>query len=152
MQRTPAQGFTPKPRKRPRSDTVKNTYLNPSCHSTGTTTVPHPKPECDPRYQRIPLLTHQESHPSKHAGVTFPHQARSGSVSTRWVRTIHSLVPVRGINPPSIPLPFHWREETWSQTFSPRAMKFFFLFLMELLPPFLVNPSLDRPAVLTYRR
>jgi len=36
------------------------------------------------------------------------------------------LAPVRGLIRPSIPLPFHWRPETRSQTFSPRAMNFFF--------------------------
>ena len=56
VQRTPAQGFTPNTLTRPRADTVKSTHLKPSFHRTGTTTVPGPKPECDPRYQRIPLL------------------------------------------------------------------------------------------------
>ena len=51
-----SQGFTPKTRKRPRVDVIKSTHLKPSFHLTGTTTVPHPKPECDLRYQRIPLL------------------------------------------------------------------------------------------------
>jgi hypothetical protein len=99
VKRTPAQGFTPKTRKRPRADTVKSTHLKPSCHRTGTTTVPRPKPERDPRYQRIPLLTHQETHSSKQTGTTFPHQAQCGRVPARWVRTIRSLDPVRGLNP-----------------------------------------------------
>jgi hypothetical protein len=70
VHRTPAQGFTPKTRKRPRTDAVKSTHLKPSCHRTGTTTVPRPKLEHDPRYQSIPLLAHQEPHPSKQAGAT----------------------------------------------------------------------------------
>ncbi len=125
VQWTPAQGFTPKTRKRPRADTVKSTYLKPSWHHRGTTTVPRPKPECDPLYQRIPLLSHQEPHPSKQTGPTLPHQAQSGRGSERWTRVILSLVPVRGVTPPSISLPFHWRAETWSQTFFPRSMDFF---------------------------
>ncbi len=99
VQRTPAQGFTPKTRKRLLPDSVKSTHLKPSCHRTGTTTVTLPKPECDPRYQRIPLLAHQESHPSKQAGPTFPHQAQSGRVPVRWTRAIRSLAPVRRLNP-----------------------------------------------------
>jgi hypothetical protein len=123
-----AQGFTPKTRKRPCADDVKSAYLNPSCHRTGTTTVPRPKPECDQRYQRIPLLAHQEPHPSEQAGATFPHQAQSGREPARWTRAIRSLAPVRGLTPPSIPLPFHWRAETCSQTFSPRVMDEFSYF------------------------
>ena len=38
------------------------------------------------------------------------------------------LAPVRGLIRPSIPLPFHWRPETRSQAFSPRAMDFFLFF------------------------
>ncbi len=134
VQWTPAQGFTPKTLKRPRADAVKSTYLKPSCHRTGTTTVPRPKPERDPRYQRIPLLTHQEPHPSKQAGTTFSLQSQSGRVPARWARTIRSLAPVRGLNPPSIPPPFHWRVETCSQTFSPRTMdEFFFPVMLDLL-------------------
>ena len=136
VQRTPAQGFTPKTRKWPCTDTVKITHLKTPCHRTGTTTVPRPKPECDPRYQRILLLDHQEPHPSKQAGATFPHQAQSGRVPVQWVRPIRSLTPVRGLNPPSIPLPFHWRAETCSQTFSPRDMDFF---LLSHLPPFVIG-------------
>jgi hypothetical protein len=34
--------------------------------------------------------------------------------------------PSPGANPPIYPLPFHWRPETCSQTFSPRAVDFFF--------------------------
>ena len=40
VHRTPAQGFTPKTRKRPCADFVKSTHLKSSCHHTGTTTVP----------------------------------------------------------------------------------------------------------------
>ncbi len=126
VQRTPAQGFTPKTRNRPCADGVKITHLKPPCHRTGTTTVPRPKPDCEPRYQRIPLLAHQEPHPSIQAGATFPHQAQSRDVSVRWTRAIRSLDPVRGLSPPSIPLPFHWRAGTCSQRFSPRVMEWFF--------------------------
>jgi hypothetical protein len=74
----------------------ESTHLKPSCHRTGTMTVPHPKPECDLRYQRIPLLAPpragQEPHPSKQTGANTPP---------------------------------HWRAETCSQTFFPRAMEFF---------------------------
>jgi hypothetical protein len=38
-------------------------------------------------------------------------------VPLRWTRVILSMTPVRGLNPPSIPLPFHWRVETCSQTY-----------------------------------
>jgi hypothetical protein len=36
--------------------------------------------------------------------------------STKWVRTIRSLVPVRGTTPPSIPLSLHW-----CQNFDPKS-------------------------------
>ncbi len=101
-----SQGFTPETRKRLRADAVKSTYLKPSCHRTGTTTVPYPKPECVQRYQRC-AKNHQE--PSQNKGAPFPHQAQCGRVPARWARTIRSLDPVRGLTPPSIPLPFHWR-------------------------------------------
>ncbi len=120
------QGFTPKTRNRPRVDTVKSTYLNPSCHRTGTTTVPCPKPECDLRYQRIPFRVPPRDTSFKKQGETIPHQVQSGRVTARWVMVILSLVPVRGLTRPSIPLHFHWRAETSSQTFFPRTMDFVF--------------------------
>ncbi len=44
------------------------------------------------------------------------------------------LAPVRGLIRPSIPLPFHWRPETRSQTSSPRVMNFFsLLFIIRLI-------------------
>ncbi len=134
--------------RRPATDPVDRAlalHLKPSCHHTGTTTVPRPKPECDPRYQRIPILAHQESHPSKQTGTTFPHQVQSGRVPVWWTKAIRSLAPVRGLNPPSIPLPFHWRAETCSQTFSPRVMKVFFFSLSSSLS--LVFQSPVEPSV-----
>ncbi len=111
-------------RKRPRADVVRRTYLNPSSHRTGTTTVPRPKPEGDPRYQNIPFLDHQETHPSKQAGATFPHQAIRSC--DRAMGQSYSLTdPSPGLSPQSIPLPLHWRVETCSQTFPPRVMEFF---------------------------
>ena len=79
--------------------TVKNTYLKSSCHRTDTTTV------------------------------VCTHQGQSRRVPTRWVRTIHLLTPLQGLNRPSIPPPFHWCEEKCSQTFSEESWIFlFFLF------------------------
>jgi hypothetical protein len=61
--------------------------------------------------------THQETHPSNKQEQTFPHQTQSGRVPAQWFRAIRSLAPVRGLTPPSIPLPFHWCAGTCSQTF-----------------------------------
>ena len=58
--------------------------------------------------------------------VTRPTQP--GRVSAQWTRAIRQLAPVRGLTRPSIPPPFHWCEETCSQTFFPRDMFFFLLF------------------------
>ena len=68
----------------------------------------------------------QEPDPTKRARAKFPHQAQPGRVPAQWARAIRSLAPVRGLTPPSIPLPFHWRAETRSQTFSPKRHGFFF--------------------------
>jgi hypothetical protein len=88
----------------PRIDSLDSPHLESKCkgplHNDS-----HPKPASDrvltSSRARIssPLLVPQESHPSKQVGATFPHQAQSGRVFTRWVRVIRSLDPVRGLNP-----------------------------------------------------
>ena len=72
VQRTPAQGSTPKTRKRPRADAVKNTHLKPSCHRTGTTTVPRPNRNVTCVIRGSRSWSHQEPHPSKQAGANIP--------------------------------------------------------------------------------
>jgi hypothetical protein len=54
---------------------------------------------------RIPLLVPPRTTSFKKQEQTFPHQAQSGRVPARWARAIRSLSPVRGLTPPSIPLP-----------------------------------------------
>ena len=49
----PCKGFTSRTSNRPHVSTLKNTYLKPSSHRTGTTTVTRPPTECDLRHQRI---------------------------------------------------------------------------------------------------
>ncbi len=74
-------------RKRLRADAVKSTHLKPSCHRTGTTTAPRPKPECDPRCHESemhPRPTQELS--TKQAGASFPHQAQCGRVPEQWAR------------------------------------------------------------------
>jgi hypothetical protein len=103
------KGFTPETRKRPRADAVKSTHLKPSCHRTGTTTVPYPKPECDLRYQRIRLLapsratsfnTSRRKHsPTKRNPVACP---RDGpGLSAHWPHCPGTNPP---IYPSSLPL------------------------------------------------
>ncbi len=119
---TSCKGFTPKPRKRLCADAVKSTHLKPSCHLTGTTTAPHSTPECDLRYQRC-LRTTKRHLKTRRSIIPPPSVMRS---RTRAMgQGFRLLDPVRGLIRPSIPLPFHWRPETRSQTSSPRAMNFF---------------------------
>ncbi len=46
----------------------------------------------------------------------FPTTNTTRRVPVKWVRTIRSLVPVRGTTPPSIPLSLHW-----CQKFGPKS-------------------------------
>ncbi len=62
-------------------------------------------------------------------------------------RGISPLAPVQGLTPPSIPLPFHWRAGTCSQTFSPRAMEWFFLFTIALIVTVLIGTALISTAL-----
>ena len=81
----------------------------------------HPKPASDcvltPSRTRFssPLATAQ--------GTTTAPRMRSRARAMG--QGFRLLAPVRGPIRPSTPLPFHWRPETRSQTFSPRAMNFF---------------------------
>jgi hypothetical protein len=50
---------------------VKNTYLKPSWHRTGTTTVTSPTQECE--YVVRGSFTHQESNPTKTIPTSTPH-------------------------------------------------------------------------------
>jgi hypothetical protein len=118
------KGFTPRTGKRTRVDVIKNTHLKPSWHPTGTTPVTRPKPECGLHCQRIPsepprarsFKTSDRKHfPTKRNPVACPCNG-SGLPLTD---------PVRGLTRPSIPPPFHWREEKCSHTFPPRSMDFF---------------------------
>ena len=120
---TSCKGFTPKTRKRLRADAVKSTHLKPSCHQTGTTTAPRSTPECDLPYQRCLRTT--KSHLKTSRSIIPPPSAMR-SRARAMGQGFRLLAPVRGLIRPSIPLPFHWRPETRSQAFSPRAMDFFF--------------------------
>ncbi len=122
MQWTLGKGFTPRTRKRPRVDVIKNTHLKPSCHCTGTMTMTSPtqkvtyviRGSCSGRNQI------QQNEQEQHS----PKQTQPRRVSTQWVRTIRSLVPVRGLTRPSIPSPLHWSEENWPEI-SSKTMDFF---------------------------
>ena len=86
-------------------------------------TVPIREPKCIGPMQRFPTQNPQANqersirntpNPSCHrtGRTTVAHPAQPGRVSAKWARPIRQLAPVRGINRPSIPPPFHWCEET----------------------------------------
>jgi hypothetical protein len=118
------QEFTPKTRKRLRPDAVKSTHLKYSCHRTGTTTAPHPKPECDLRCQRCtqdPPKSHlqnkQEHHsPTKRNAVACPHNG-SGLPPTG---------PSPGANPPIYPSSLPLASGNPLSNISPQSHGFFF--------------------------
>ena len=58
--------------------------------------------------------------------TTVVRPAQPGRVPAQWARAIRSPAPVRGPTRPSLPPPFHWCEETCSQTFFPRVILFLF--------------------------
>jgi hypothetical protein len=69
--------------------------------------------------------SHQETHPSKKTEANIPQPSAIRSRARVMDQGYPFTVPSPGANPPpSIPLPFHWREETCSQTFSPRVKDF----------------------------
>ena len=98
----PCTGPPPKTSKRPRVDAIKNAHLKLSLALRGNSDGLVP--------------------------TTSPEGTQPRRVPAQWARTIRLLAPVRGLTPPSTPLPFLWRAGTCSQTSSPRAMDFF-LFL-----------------------
>ena len=76
--------------------------------------------------------------------TTVVRPAQPGRVPAQWARAIRPPAPVRGLSRPSTPPPLHWREETCSQTFFPRAVEFF----IPNEPQLIINntqPSLDNP-------
>jgi hypothetical protein len=98
--------------KRPCVNVIKtrDTHLNPSCHLTGITTVTYPTQECDYVVKGSsfpPRGRFQQNDSNKYSKK----QTQPRRVSTQWVRTIHSLTPVRGSTRPSIPPSFHRLEE-----------------------------------------
>ena len=92
----------------------------------------HPKPASDcaltPSRARIssPLAITREQRRAR--SNNFPRRNATATCARAMGQDFRSLAPVRGLTRPSTPLPFHWRAETCSQTFSPRVMEFF-LFL-----------------------
>ena len=118
------QEFTPKTRKRLRADAVKSTHLKPSCHRTGTTTAPRPKPECDLRCQRCtqgPPKSHlqnkQEHHfPTKRNAVACP---RNGP-------GLPPTGPSPGSNPPIYPSSLPPASGNPLSSISPKSHGFFF--------------------------
>ena len=105
----PCKGFTPRTRNRPCVSALKNAYLKPSHHHTGTTTVtrPHQNLTYVIRNPAPPRVIFNKTIKSKHS-----HTKRNrDACPEQWVRTIRSLVPVRGLTHPSIPPPFHCLKE-----------------------------------------
>ena len=91
---------------------------------------PHHAPPRNVTFVIRDALRTTKSHPKTSRSIIPPPSAMR-SRARAMGQGSRLLAPVRGLIRPSIPLPFHWRPETRSQTFSPRAMDFFFFQIIE---------------------
>jgi hypothetical protein len=124
------QEFTPKTRKRLRADTVKSTHLKPSCHRTGTTTAPRPKPECDPRCQRC-----TQDPPKSHLQNKWAHHSwskRNAVACPRNGAGLPPTVPSPGANPPIYPSSLPLASGNPLSSISPKSHGFFFFSIVRL--------------------
>ena len=124
VQRTPAKDSHPEP-------TIDPTLAPSRTHiSSPLAIAPAQRPWRAPN--RMWLTSSENPAPTKgHKTSKSKHshtKSNRDTCPTQWTRTIRSLAPVRGLTRPSIPPPFHWREEKCPETSSREPWNFFFFF------------------------